>query len=319
VNASAEWPVEGRYLLRFAWLSIGAAVVTIALKSTAAWLTGSVGLLSDALESVVNLVAAVIALVALSVAARPADDEHAYGREKAEYLSAGAEGAMILIAAIAIIVTAIGRLLHPQPLEKLGIGLAVTVLASIVNLAVALVLLRAGRLHRSITIEADGRHLMTDVVTSAGVVVGVLAVGLTGWRVLDPLIAIAVAINIIVVGLRLLRRSTAGLLDRSVPKEQMAEILAVLERYRRNDVQFHALRTREAGRRTFVAFHVLVPGQWTVQRGHDLVERVEADLHVILPRVTIATHLEPLEDPASYADEGLDRRRPPPSGGPLDP
>jgi len=312
-------PVDGRYLLRFAWLSIGAAVVTIALKSAAAWLTGSVGLLSDALESVVNLVAAVIALVALTVAARPADDEHAHGHEKAEYLSAGAEGAMIFVAAVTIIVTAINRLLHPQPLEKLGIGLAVSVVASLVNLAVAVVLLRAGRQHRSITLEADGRHLMTDVVTSAGVVIAVLAVGVTGWQKLDPIIAIAVAVNIVLVGLRLLRRAIAGLLDHSVPEEQMAEIRAVLDRYRSQEVQFHALRTRESGRRSFVSFHVLVPGQWSVKRGHDLVERIEADLHAVVPRPTITSHLEPLEDPASYGDEGLDRDQPASSAEPLDP
>jgi len=209
--------------------------------------------------------------------------------------------------------------LHPQPLEKLGIGLAVSVVASLVNLAVAIVLLRAGRHHRSITLEADGRHLMTDVFTSAGVVIAVLAVAVTGWQKLDPIIAIAVAVNIVLVGVGLLRRAIAGLLDHSVPEEQMAEIRAVLDRYRSKDVQFHALRTRESGRRSFVSFHVLVPGQWSVKRGHDLVERIEADLHVVVPRPTITSHLEPLEDPASYADEGLDRDRPASSPEALDP
>jgi len=294
---------RARELRRFAWLSIGAAVATIALKSVAFALTGSVGLLSDAMESVVNLVAAVVALVALTIAARPADEGHLYGHSKAEYLSAAVEGAMILVAAGAIVVSATGRLLEPRVLEHVGPGLAVSVVAAALNGAVARVLLRAGRKHRSITLAADGRHLMTDVWTSAGVVVGVGAVALTGWERLDPLIALGVGANIIVAGWRLVAGSVGGLMDRALPAVDHETIDAVLDRYRTSEgVRFHALRTREAGSRRFVSVHVLVPGAWTVQAGHDLLERLEADLDAALDGATVFTHMEPLEDPASYAD-----------------
>ena len=290
-------------LRRFAWLSIGAAVITITLKSVAFALTGSVGLLSDAMESVVNLVAAFVALAALAIAARPADDEHLYGHSKAEYFSAAAEGAMILVAAGAIVVSAAERFMHPRLLVHVGPGLAATVLAAAVNGAVARVLLSAGRKHRSITLTADGRHLMTDVWTSGGVVVGVLAVAVTGWERLDPLIAIAVGANIIVAGWRLVSHSVGGLMDRALPAAEHEAIDAVLDRYRTEEgVRFHALRTREAGSRRFVSIHVLVPGAWTVQAGHNLLERLEADLDVALDGAAIFTHMEPLEDPASYAD-----------------
>jgi cation diffusion facilitator family transporter len=291
------------HLLRFAWLSIAAAVVTIALKSTAFALTGSVGLLSDAMESGVNLVAAVVALVALTIAARPADEEHLYGHSKAEYFSAAVEGAMILVAAGAIVVSAAGRLLHPRLLEHVGPGLAVTVVAAAVNGAVAAVLLKAGREHRSITLSADGRHLMTDVWTSAGVVVGVGAVALTGWEWLDPLVAFAVGINIIVAGWRLVSQSVGGLMDRALPAADHEAIDAVLDRYRTDEgIRFHALRTRAAGSRRFVSVHVLMPGAWTVQAGHNLLERLEADLELALDGASVFTHMEPMEDPASYAD-----------------
>jgi cation diffusion facilitator family transporter len=303
-------------LQKFLWLSIAAAVVTITMKATAAALTGSVGLLSDAAESVVNLVAAVVALIAVRVSEKPEDREHAYGHGKAEYLSAGVEGTLIVIAAGVIVVTAVDRLLRPQELETLGVGLLITTAASVINLVVAVVLIRAGRRYRSITVEADGRHLMTDVWTSAGVIAGILLVALTGWTVLDPIVALAVAANIVVAGFILVRRSVRGLLDVALPEGERQRIDEVLGRYRSPEVQFHAIRTRQAGRRGFVAMHVLVPGAWTVQRGHDLLERLEADLRAVLPGVTIDTHLEPLEDPASFADERLDRRSLPPSAGP---
>jgi cation diffusion facilitator family transporter len=305
-----------RSLARFLWLSIAAAIVTITMKFTAALLTGSVGLLSDAAESVVNLVAAVVALIAVKVSERPEDTEHAYGHGKAEYLSAGVEGTLIVVAAGLIAVAAVDRLIRPQELEELGIGLVITAVASLVNLAVALVLLRAGREHRSITVEADGRHLMTDVWTSGGVIGGIFIVKLTGWDVLDPIVALLVATNIVVAGFLLVRRSIRGLLDTAIPGADRQQIDHVLARYRSHDVQFHALRTRQAGRRAFVAMHVLVPGAWTVQQGHDLLERVEADLREAVPGAIVDTHLEPLEDPASFADESLDRRPLPPSAGP---
>jgi cation diffusion facilitator family transporter len=288
---------------RFAWLSIAAALATITLKTVAFALTGSVGLLSDAMESVVNLVAAVVVLVALRVAGRPADEQHHYGHSKAEYLSAGAEGTMILIAAAAIVASATGRLLNPRALDHVGAGLAVSIVAAGINGTVAAILLRAGRRHRSITLTADGRHLLTDVWTSAGVVIGVAAVAVTGWDRMDPLIALGVGVNIVIAGWRLVRRSVSGLMDTALPDADQQAIDRVLARYRQQEgVRFHALRTREAGPRRFVSVHVLVPGSWTVQVGHDLLERLEADVDAALGGATVFTHLEPVEDPASWAD-----------------
>jgi cation diffusion facilitator family transporter len=294
-------------LLRLVYLSIAAAVITIAMKFGAWAVTGSVGLLSDAAESVVNLVAALFALVVVHWSTRPPDEEHTYGHEKADYLSAGVEGALILLAAVTIGVSAVDRLLHPSQISDVGIGIGIVVAASLVNLAVGRRLIRAGREYSSVTLEADGRHLMTDVVTSCGVVIAVAAVALTGWEALDPLIALAVAGNIVVTGVRLVRRSTDGLLDRALSEDELARIQDVLARFAADDVQFHALRTRRAGSRAFVSTHVLVPGDWSVQRGHDLAERVDEALHDALGHVTVFTHLEPLEDPASFADTGLDR------------
>jgi cation diffusion facilitator family transporter len=303
-------------LTKFAWMSIAAALTTMAMKAVAYLVTGSVGLLSDAIESTVNLAAAVVALVVLTIAARPADEGHPYGHDKAEYFSAGVEGTLIVIAALSIAYAAIDRLLNPVELERLGIGLVISVAAALVNLGVALVLLRAGRAHRSITLEADGKHLMTDVWTSAGVVIGVAAVGLTGWESLDPIIALLVAANIVFSGSRLVRRSVRGLMDVALPPAQLEAVAEVLDRYRSSDVQFHALRSRRAGRRSFLSMHVLVPGAWSVKQGHDLVERLEADIRAEVPGLTVDTHLEPLEDPASFADLGLDRAALPPSAGP---
>jgi cation diffusion facilitator family transporter len=294
-------------LLSFAWLSIGAALFTIALKSVAYFLTGSVGLLSDALESLVNLAGAVMALSMLAVAARPADDEHLYGHGKAEYFSSFFEGVLILIAAGGIVVTAADRLLTPRPLERLGRGLLMSVVASAINLGVALVLLRAGRRHQSITLEANARHLVTDVWTSAGVFAGVGAVHFTGWLRLDPIVALVVAANIVVTGVRIVRQSVSGLMDSALPANRLSELHAVLDRYATGGVQFHALRTRQAGARSFVSVHVLVPGQWTVQHGHELLERIEADIRAALTNVTVFTHLESVDDPASFDDQKLDR------------
>jgi cation diffusion facilitator family transporter len=297
-------PLPG--LTKFAWLSIAAAVLTIALKGGAYLLTGSVGLLSDAAESVVNLVAAVIALVALTVAARPADHNHHYGHGKAEYFSAGIEGLMIFVAALLIIVSAVQRLLHPQDLEKLGIGLAITVLATAVNGAVGWLLIRVGRTHRSATLVADGKHLMTDVWTSVGVVVGVGLVAVTGWLALDALVAIAVAVNILWMGWRLVASSSTSLLDAALPPSDVALVTSVLDRHRSDDVGFHGLQTRESGRQRFVSIHVLVPGAWTVQQAHDVVEAVEADLRTALEHVNVITHIEPREDERSYEDYAYD-------------
>ena len=303
-------------LARFAWLSIGAAILTIALKAIAYLLTGSVGLLSDALESFVNLVGALMALAMLTIAARPADEDHAYGHSKAEYFSSGVEGTLILIAAASIAVTAIPRLIAPRPLEQVGLGLGVSVAASLVNLLVARALLRASKEHHSITLEANARHLMTDVWTSVGVLVGVGGVALTGWERLDPIVAFVVAGNIVWSGARIVRKSVLGLMDTALPAEEQDMLRRVLEPYVQSGVQFHALRTRQSGARQFVSVHVLVPGIWTVQRGHRLLEGIEADIRHALPSVTVFTHLESLNAPASWDDMNLDRSETPPIESP---
>jgi cation diffusion facilitator family transporter len=295
-------------LKRYALISIFAALATIALKGGAYVLTGSVGLLSDALESLVNLLAAIVALWALWVAARPADEEHAYGHTKAEYFSSGFEGALVVIAAASILATALPRLLDPRPVEDVGAGLAISAIASVINLGVARLLFGAGRRYHSITLEADAHHLMSDVWTSVGVILGVGAAAATGWKILDPLIAVAVAVNVVWTGIGLLRRSMLGLLDTALPEPERRSIAAVLTAHTDDGVQFHALRTRQAGARRFVSLHVLVPGEWTVQRGHDYLERLEEELRGAVPNTTVFTHLEPIEDPVSWADERLERR-----------
>jgi cation diffusion facilitator family transporter len=294
-------------LQRFAWLSIAAAVTTILLKGIAWWLTGSVGLLSDALESFVNLAGALMALAMLSLAASPADDRHAHGHGKAEYFSSAFEGFLILLAAISIAYTAIDRFMHPQEIEAVGVGLLVSVVASLINLFAARELMKAGRAHNSITLEADAKHLMTDVWTSVGVIIGVGLVWLSGWLWLDPLIALVVAANIVWTGWHLMSRSASGLMDESIPEEQIAAIGTVLSKYREQGLDFHALRTRQAGRQAFISLHVLVPGEWTVQRGHDVVEEIEAEVRAIVPFSHLTTHLEPLEDPRSLADLSLEQ------------
>lgn len=295
-------------LQRYAWLSIATALATILLKGVAWWLTGSVGLLSDALESFVNLAGALMALAMLSLAATPADENHAHGHGKAEYFSSAFEGFLILIAAISIGYAAVGRLINPQALEDVGVGLAVSVVASIINFATARILLDVGRRNGSITLEADAHHLMTDVWTSVGVIGGVGLVWATGWLWLDPVIAILVAVNIVWTGWQLLQRSAAGLMDVSLPEETRSAIEAVLDRYRSEDLEFHALRTRQAGASAFATIHVLVPGNWTVQKGHDYSERIEADLRAVVPRLHVTTHVEPKDDPVSLADAGLERQ-----------
>ena len=294
--------LETRDLSRFAYLSIVAAIFTITLKVLAWRITGSVGLLSDAAESVVNLVAAIAMLVALKVAAMPADKNHHYGHTKAEYFSAAIEGMMIFVAALVILYTAVERFLSPQPIENVGIGLAVSVFASLINGGVAVVLLRAGRRYRSLTLTADGKHLMTDVWTSVGVVVGVLVVALTGIERLDPVVAFLVGINIVWTGWKLIGESTAGLMDSSLSKEENRAIADILAGFVTRDVHFHALLTRESGHHRFASVHVLVPGTWTVQQGHDLVEEVETAVHEGIGEITLTCHLEPSEDPRAYGD-----------------
>lgn len=294
-------------LKHYAWLSIAAAIATILLKGVAWRLTGSVGLLSDAIESFVNLAGALMALWMLTLAALPADIDHAHGYGKAEYFSSAFEGFLILLAACSIGYTAIVRLLSPQPLEAVGFGLLVSMAASAINFVTARILMGVGRQQNSITLEADARHLMTDVWTSAGVIAGVGLVWITGWLWLDPVIALLVAGNIVWTGWQLMRRSAAGLLDASLPAEKREQIESLLAGYRKQGLDFHALRTRQSGSRAFVTLHVLVPGHWTVQQGHDWAEQIEMDIRNAISNAHITTHLEPLEDPVSMIDKELDR------------
>ena len=286
----------------YAWLSVATSIVTISLKFAAYALTGSVGLLSDAVEAVVNIVAALVALGVLTYSAAAPDREHNFGHEKAQYFSSGIEGAMIFIASGAIIWTAIPRLMNPQPLEQVGLGLALSVAAALANAGCAWVMLRAARAHRSITLEADARHLLTDVWTTAGVFAGVLLVQATGWLRLDPIVALAVALQILWTGWHLMARSFDGLMDRAIPDEDRAVIVGVLDTLRHQGGDYHRLRTRVAGAKSFVDVHVLVPGKMSVQAGHDLVERLENEIETKLPHVEVLTHLEPLEDPKSWDD-----------------
>jgi cation diffusion facilitator family transporter len=304
-------------LTLYAWLSILAAFTTIALKSYAYWLTDSVGLLSDALESLINLVAAVIMLIALSISARPPDDGHAYGHEKIEYFSSGAEGIMILLAAFSIGFTAWERLSNPQPLQQLDVGIAISVFASLINLVVAKILIGAGKRRQSIPLESDGKHLMTDVWTTVGILIGIASIsaanhfeismalarrlGLTGWEILDPIIAILVAINIVWAGLQLIRRTVSGLMDAALVPEEQAEIVNILEQFSASHgIAYHALRTRYAGARRFMSVHILVPDNWTVKQGHDLIETLEQQIMSLLDNIDIDAHLEPIDDLASW-------------------
>ncbi|WP_374687054.1 cation diffusion facilitator family transporter [Promineifilum sp.] len=294
-------------LTRYAWLSIATAIVIIFLKVLAYWLTGSVGFLSDALESGANIVAAVITLIALIVAERPPDADHPFGHSKVEYLSSGAEGTLILLAAVLIIVQAVQRLFEPQPLQQVSIGVLVSAIAAAANFVVARILLRAGRRHRSAALTADAHHLLTDVWTSAGVIVGVGLVGLTGWLWLDPVVGLIVALQIIFTGGKLVRVAVDGLMDVALPLDEAAKVTAILERYREQGITYHALRTRQAGAQRFVSFHVQTPGSWSVQRGHELLEAIEREIREQLAPVNVLTHIEPAEDPSSWEDEPLYR------------
>jgi len=295
-------------LKKFIYLSIAAAIATIALKSFAWYLTDSVGLLSDALESCVNLVAAIIALVMITIAEKPADEEHAFGHGKAEYFSSAIEGGMIVLAAFSIIWAAIPRVIHPQPLENVGIGSLIAIGASAINLVVALILLKNGQKNNSITLEADGKHLMTDVYTSAGVLVGIGLVKISGWLILDGIVAIGVALNILWAGYQLIRRSAMGLLDAGIPEADHIKLVKTLESLKLQNIEYHSLLTRQAGQRKFIELHVLVPGRWTVQEGHDLAEKIEKEIRDLFDGpVTVFTHLEPKEDPISMNDIGIDR------------
>lgn len=302
--------MKTKSLKKFIYLSIAAALVTIILKFFAWYLTDSVGLLSDALESCVNLVAAIIALIMLTIAETPADEKHPFGHTKAEYFSSAIEGGMIVVAAFSIIWSAIPRIIHPQPLENVEVGLLISVGASLINLVVALVLIKAGKKNNSITLDADGKHLMTDVYTSGGVLLGILLVKLSGWQILDGIIAVAVALNILWAGYQLIHRSATGLLDASIPDDELAKISDLLNSLKSQSIEHHSLLTRQAGQRKFIALHLLLPGHWTIQDGHDQAEKIEREIRQLFDGpITVFTHLEPIEDPVSMHDIGIDRHK----------
>lgn len=299
---------QGADLSKYAWLSIIAAIVTVLLKVASYFITGSVGLLSDAAESSVNLVAAIVALVALKVSIRPPDKNHNYGHSKAEYFSAGAEGAMIFVASVVILTTAVERLLRPRGLSNLGAGLVIMVLASVINGIAGAILISQGKKHHSTTLVADGHHLLTDVWTSVGVLVGVGLVALTGQQWLDPVVAILVGLNILITGWRLVVGAVRGLMDISLPQEDNAQIRSIIEEYMGDDIEFHGLRTRESGNRSFMEYHLLVPGDWTVQQAHDFEEEIQMKLLERYPRMRVLAHVEPVGDPKSYDDVEFDHR-----------
>lgn len=284
---------EGPTPRSYMWLSIAAAVATIVLKLVAWQLTDSVGLMSDALESFVNLAGAAFGLWMVTIAHHPPDAEHPFGHGKAEYFSAGVEGLLIFGAAVAIIVSSIERLVARAPLQPLDLGLALSTGASLVNLAVARTLARAARRHRSTALMADSRHLMTDVWTSAGVIVGLAIAGLTGLDWLDPVLALLVAANIAREAVRLVREAADGLLDRALPPDELASVQAVLDRFAPRGAVFAHVRTRHAGSQSFLAADLLVPRDWNIVRAHDLADEVEAALREALPHLTATLHIEP--------------------------
>jgi cation diffusion facilitator family transporter len=297
-------------LRKYIYLSIAAAIATISCKLVAYLLTNSVGLLSDAMESCVNLVAALVALIMINLAEKPPDEKHEFGHNKAEYFSSAVEGGLIVLAAFSIIWSAVPRIIHPQPLENLGLGLLVAVGASLINLAVSIILVKNGKKNNSITLEADGKHLMTDVLTSGGVLLGIVLVKLTGWLILDGIVAIGVAINIIWTGYQLMRRSALGLLDTAIPAAEVDKINQVLEKYKQQKIEFHSLMTRQAGQRKFISLHIIMPGTWNIFQGHKIAEKLENDIRMLFPdsRTNVLTHLEPIEGPASMLDISIDRK-----------
>lgn len=297
-------------LKKFAYLSIAAAIATIGLKFFAYTLTGSMGLLSDALESCVNLIAAIVALIMIHISEKPADEGHEFGHTKAEYFSSAIEGGLILVAAFSIIWSAAPKLLAPQPIENVGLGLGISLSASLINLGVAFVLIKNGKQRKSLLLEADGKHLMTDVWTSVGVIAAIGLVKLTGWLILDPIIAIAVALNIIWTGFQLLKRSANGLMDASINEEELKKVTHYLDGLKTNEIDYHSLMSRQAGQRKFISLHLLVPGEWSVQKGHDYAENIEETIEDMFSElVTVSTHIEPIEDPASMRDIGIDRKK----------
>lgn len=294
-----------RNLSKFVYLSIAAALATIVLKSIAYLLTGSVGILSDALESIINLIAACVALIAIRVSQKPPDEKHMYGHSKAEYFSSIIEGLLIFIAAISIGYAAINRLMHPQQVEQAYFGIAIATLASAINLIVGIVLLRAGKKYNSITLEADAHHLFTDVWTSVGVIIGIIVVAITKLNILDPIVALLVAFNILYTGYKLITRSAEGFMDTAMEDIDHAKIMEILTKYKKLGAKFHALKTRQSAAKTFMSVHMLVPQKWTMKMGNDLVEQMESEVKKSFTNIDVLTHLETIEDPRSQKDIDL--------------
>lgn len=305
-RGSGDASRQPKDLTGYALLSIATSLTTLGLKLAACFATSSVGLLSDALESIVNLVAACLALAMLRLAQCPPDEGHEFGHEKAEYFSSGAEGGLILVAALSIVGSAVGRFLHPIHLTDLGMGSLLSGIATLLNGAVAMVLIRAGKRYRSVTLIADGHHLLSDVWTSLALLSGIALIAWTGREILDPIAACLAALAIGFTGLNLMRQAFAGLLDAALSPEERSKIEQALEYLPPLGATYHALRTRRSGQAAFVQLHVLVPGDWEVSRGHQLLEGVETAIQGVLPGARVITHLEPMEDPASFSDLDLD-------------
>ena len=294
--------MQKKSIAHIVWFSIIASVLTISIKSTAYFITGSVGFMSDAMESFINLIAGIIAFISLTIAARPADTKHPFGHNKAEYFSSIIEGTLIVLAAVGIIYTAINRLYHPQPLEELNIGIVLSVLATLINLGTSRILLHYGKKHNSITLEADAHHLMTDVWTTVGIIVGILMVKITNWQILDPIMAIVVGISIIYTGSKLIIRSTDGLMDSKISEKELIQIRQLLDRYQTDGIEYHALYTRQAASKRFISFHLLFPGDDTVYKAHEITKLIEADIAIEFPYSDVFIHIEPLNDQDAFDD-----------------
>lgn len=293
---------QKKSLAPIVWVSIIASILTIGIKSAAYFLTGSVGFMSDAMESLINLAAGIVAFIMLTIASRPPDVEHPFGHDKAEYFSSLFEGVLIVIAALGIGYTAINRLYHPRPLESLNVGMLLSVLATLINLVTSRILLHYGKKHNSITLEADAHHLMTDVWTTVGIIAGIFLVKVTHWQVLDPVMAIMVAMSIVYTGTRLIYRSMDGLMDSKLCEKDLITIQGILDRYKEKDIVYHALYTRKASSKRFISFHLLFPGDFTVLKAHEITKVIEKEIAVQLPYSDIFIHLEPLDDPDAFDD-----------------
>ena len=287
---------------KYIWLSVAASITTILLKGSAYFITDSVGLLSDAMESFVNLAAAIMALALITIAMAPPDKKHPFGHNKAEYFSSAIEGILILLAAVVIGYTSIERIINPRALQEVWTGVLISVIASLINLFVALAILKAGKRYNSITLEADARHLLTDVWTTGGVLSGILIVKFTGWLILDPVIAVIVALNIVFTGIKLIKRSVGGLMDEALPEDLVNTVKNILDKYTDDEITYHSLYTRKAASKNFISLHLLLPCCWHISRGHELTKKIENDILAVFPDSDVFIHIEPLNDLDAFDD-----------------